>query len=339
MTRLLTTTSGEPRRGFTIENSLGEQGVADNYGHVARHVLKALRIMSIQGTIRREVSLEGIGLHSGVSARITLTPASADTGIVFRGPDGTLIPANAEHVIDSNFATTVGAFGVRVRTIEHLMAAAAAMGVDNLVVDVTGGEVPASDGSARPFVDLLVSAGIAVLPAPRQPIIVDEPLRVGDESRWIHVLPAESFRISYTLDNSHPAIGVQAATFEMTEEAFAKEVAPARTYGFLRDVPMMRKNGLALGGSLNNAVVVGKRSVLNDSLRFSDEFVRHKVLDLVGDLFLLGRPIVAHVVARNAGHALNFDLVKAIRKALAARRRPRRPRTAGGMAGSGAAAV
>jgi UDP-3-O-acyl N-acetylglucosamine deacetylase len=305
---------------------------------MARRLLNALRIMNVQGTIRREVSLEGIGLHSGVVTKITLIPASADTGIVFRGPDGTLIPANAEHVIDSNFATTVGAFGVRVRTIEHLMAAAAAMGVDNLVVDVSGGEVPAADGSALPFIDLLVSAGIAALPARRHPIVIDEPVRVGDDSRWIHVLPAESFRISYTLDNTHPAIGVQAATFDMTEEAFAKEVAPARTYGLLRDVPMMRKNGLALGGSLNNAVVVGKRSVLNDSLRFADEFVRHKVLDLVGDLFLLGRPIVAHVVARNAGHALNFDLVKAIRKALAARRLPR-PRGSGGVAGSGVTAV
>jgi UDP-3-O-acyl N-acetylglucosamine deacetylase len=297
-----------------------------NIAALARRVLNALRVMSIQATIRREVSLEGIGLHSGVPTRMVLTPASADTGIVFRGPDGTLIPGNAEHVVDSNFATTVGAFGVRVRTIEHLMAAAAAMGVDNLIAEVSGGEVPAADGSARPFVDLLASAGVAALPAPRRALAIDEPLRVGDDSRWIHVLPAESFRISYTLDNSHPAIGVQAASFELTEEAFTKEVAPARTYGFLRDVPMMRKNGLALGGSLDNAVVVGKRSVLNDSLRFADEFVRHKVLDLVGDLFLLGQPIIAHVVARNAGHALNFELVKAIRKSLSAGRRSRRPR-------------
>jgi UDP-3-O-acyl N-acetylglucosamine deacetylase len=282
--------------------------------------------MSIQGTIRREVCFEGIGLHSGVPTRLVLTPASADTGIVFRGPDGTLIPANAEHVVDSNFATTVGAFGVQVRTIEHLLAAAAALGVDNLVAEVSGGEVPAADGSARPFVDLLVSAGITALPAPRRSVAIDEPVRVGDDSRWIHILPAESFRISYTLDNSHPAIGVQATSFEITEEAFVKEVAPARTYGFLRDVPSMRKNGLALGGSLDNAVVVGKRSVLNDSLRFADEFVRHKVLDLVGDLFLLGQPIVAHVVARNAGHSLNFELVKAIRRFLASRRRPHRPR-------------
>jgi UDP-3-O-acyl N-acetylglucosamine deacetylase len=280
--------------------------------------------MDIQGTIRREVALDGIGLHSGLRTRIVLSPASADTGILFRGPDGTLIPANVEHVIDSNFATTVGAFGIRVRTIEHLMAAAAGMGVDNLVVEVGGEEIPAADGSSRPFVDLLASAGIATLPAPRRSLVIEEPVRVGDDSRWIHVLPAETLRISYTLDNSHPAIGVQAATFDMTEEAFAKEVAPARTYGFLRDVPLMRKNGLALGGSLDNAVVVGKRTVLNDSLRFGDEFVRHKVLDLVGDLFLLGQPIVAHVVARNAGHALNFELVKAIRKSLAARRVARR---------------
>lgn len=284
--------------------------------------------MEIQGTIRREVSLEGIGLHSGAQTRVTLIPAAADTGILFRGPDGTLIPANVEHVVDSNFATTVGAYGIHIRTVEHLMAAAAATGVDNLLVDVGGVEIPAVDGSAKPFVDLLQSAGITALPAPRRSIAIDEPVRVGDEGRWIQVLPAETFRISYTLDNSHPAIGVQAATFDMTEEIFVKEVAPARTYGFLRDVPMMRKNGLALGGSLDNAVVVGKRSVLNESLRFGDEFVRHKVLDLVGDLFLLGHSITAHVVARNAGHALNFELVKAIGRSLAARRLPRRARSA-----------
>ena len=295
---------------------------------MARRVLTTRRVMDIQATIRRDVTLEGIGLHSGAATRITLSPASADTGILFRGPDGTLIPANVEHVVDSNFATTVGAYGVHVRTIEHLMAAAAATGVDNLLIEVGGGEIPAADGSARPFVDLLMAAGIAPVPAPRRPIAIEEPIRVGDENRWIQVLPAESFQISYTLDNSHPVIGVQVATFEMTEDTFAREVAPARTYGFLRDVPMMRKNGLALGGSLDNAVVVGKRTVLNDSLRFSDEFVRHKVLDLVGDLFLLGQPVTGHVVARNAGHSLNFELVKAIRKSLAARRLPRRARTA-----------
>ena len=277
--------------------------------------------MDSQQTVRRPVSLDGIGLHSGETVTMTLSPAAADTGILFRANDGTLIPANADHVVDTNSATTIGAFGVRVRTIEHLMAAAAALGIDNLMVDMDGPEVPAADGSAKPFVDLLRSAGRVSLGAPRRPITISQPIRVGTESRWIEVLPADSLRISYTLDNNHPIIGLQAGTFGISEEVFCDELAPARTYGFLRDVPAMRQSGLARGGSLENAIVVGKRSVLNDSLRFPDEFVRHKILDLVGDLFLLGRPLRAHVVGRNAGHALNYQLVAAIQKALAADRR------------------
>jgi len=277
--------------------------------------------MDSQQTVRRPVSLDGIGLHSGETVNMTVSPAAADTGILFRASDGTLIPANADHVVDTNSATTVGAFGVRVRTIEHLMAAASALGIDNLMVDIDGPEVPAADGSAKPFVDLLRSAGRVSLAAPRRPITISQPIRVGTESRWIEVLPADSLRISYTLDNNHPIIGLQAGTFGISEEVFCEELAAARTYGFLRDVPAMRQNGLARGGSLENAIVVGKRSVLNDSLRFPDEFVRHKILDLVGDLFLLGRPLRAHVVGRNAGHALNYQLVAAIQKALAADRR------------------
>ncbi|HKC07434.1 MAG TPA: UDP-3-O-acyl-N-acetylglucosamine deacetylase [Methylomirabilota bacterium] len=277
--------------------------------------------MDSQQTVRRPVSLDGIGLHSGETVNMTVSPAAADTGILFRASDGTLIPANADHVVDTNSATTVGAFGVRVRTIEHLMAAASALGIDNLMVDIDGPEVPAADGSAKPFVDLLRSAGRVSLAAPRRPITISQPIRVGTESRWIEVLPADSLRISYTLDNNHPIIGLQAGTFGISEEVFCDELAAARTYGFLRDVPAMRQNGLARGGSLENAIVVGKRSVLNDSLRFPDEFVRHKILDLVGDLFLLGRPLRAHVVGRNAGHALNYQLVAAIQKALAADRR------------------
>ncbi len=280
-----------------------------------------LATMDLQQTLRHPVSLEGIGLHSGDPVKMTVSPAAADTGVLFRASDGTLIPANTDHVVDSNSATTVGAFGVRVRTIEHLMAAAAALGIDNMIVDIDGPEVPAADGSAKPFMDLLRSGGRVTVPAPRRPIVLSAPIRVGTESRWLEVLPADSLRISYTLDNSHPIIGLQVGTYGITEETFAHELAAARTYGFLRDVPAMRRNGLARGGSLENAVVVGKRSVLNDSLRYPDEFVRHKVLDLVGDLFLLGRPLRAHVVGRNAGHALNYQLVAAIQKAVAADRR------------------
>ena len=193
-----------------------------------------------QRTIRRQVEAEGVGLHSGQSVRLTLSPAVAETGVLFRAPDGTLIPATIDNVVDGHFATTIGAFGVKVRTIEHLMAATAAMGIDNLVVDVSANELPAMDGSSRPFVDLLASAGRVLLPATQRPIVIEEPVRVEDGTRWIQVLPAESYRISYTLDHDHPAIGLQVASYVVTEEVFAEQIAPARTYGFLRDMGAMR---------------------------------------------------------------------------------------------------
>ena len=282
--------------------------------------------MESQRTIRRKVSIEGVGLHTGEPVTLTLSPAASDTGILFRAADGTLIPANTDHVVNSHFATTIGAFGVRVRTVEHLMAAAHGLGIDNLLVDVSAGELPAMDGSAKGFVEMLERAGRVSLPAPRKALMIDEPIRVEDGDRFIQVVPSDTFRISYTLDHDHPVIGLQVASLEITETTFVDEVAPARTYGFLRDVGAMRRNGLARGGSLDNAIVVGKRSVLNDSLRFADEFVRHKILDLVGDLFLLGRPLVGHVVARNAGHALNYQILVAIQKAMTADRRRARMR-------------
>ncbi len=172
---------------------------------------------------------------------------------------------------------------------------------------------------------------------PRRPIAIREPVRVGDGNRWLEIAPSETFRITYTLDNPHPVVGCQVVSLEVSESVFVDELAPARTYGFLKDVAAMRKNGLARGGSLDNAVVVGKRSVLNDSLRFEDEFVRHKMLDLVGDLWLLGRPLMGHITVKNAGHALNHELVSAMQEALAAERRQRSARpqaqAPGGLAG------
>ncbi len=290
--------------------------------------------MGYQKTIRRQVSVEGIGLHSGEPVKLTLSPAAADTGILFRAADGTLIPADIDHVVDGRAATTLGAFGVRVRTIEHLMAAAAALGIDNFLADVSAEEIPALDGSAKPFVDLLYSAGAVTLPVPRRSISVREPVRVGDGNRWLEITPSDVFRITYTLDNPHPVVGCQVVSLDVTESVFVDELASARTYGFLKDVAAMRKNGLARGGSLENAVVVGKRSVLNDSLRFEDEFVRHKMLDLVGDLWLLGRPLMGHITAKNAGHALNHELVSAMKGALAAERRQRVARPHAQAAGS-----
>lgn len=275
-----------------------------------------------QRTIRKRVSLEGVGLHSGKFARVTLAPAPVNSGITFRVVSHQdPIPAAPESVVNSHYATTVGRNGTRIQTVEHLLAAAAGMGVDNLEVQVDGPEIPAVDGSAKPFVALLNLAGRIEQGAPRRPIVIPYPIRVGNGGRWIQILPSSLFRISYTLDNEHPAIGTQALACTPTERMFVDEFAPARTYGFLRDLGVMRKNGLARGASLENAIGVGKRGVLN-GLRYRDEFVRHKILDLIGDLALLGRPVVGHVIARNAGHGLNVELVQAIQRALGLERRP-----------------
>jgi UDP-3-O-[3-hydroxymyristoyl] N-acetylglucosamine deacetylase len=273
-----------------------------------------------QRTIRKPVTLEGIGLHSGKPVRILLSPAMPDTGVVFR-IGGEVIPAVPDSVVDSHYATTIGKNGTRIQTVEHLMAAAAGLGIDNLDVQVDGNEIPAGDGSAKPFVSLLVAAGQTDQPARRRPIAVPYPIRAGDGNRWILVLPSKRFRISYTLDNDHPAIGTQTGLYVQSERAFVDDVAPARTYGFLKDVGLLRKNGLARGGSLENAVVVGKHGPIN-GLRYRDEFVRHKMLDLIGDLALLGRPLVGHVIARNGGHDLNYQLVLAVQRALGLERQP-----------------
>ncbi len=274
-----------------------------------------------QHTIRKAVGLEGVGLHSGKTVRVTLSPGPADSGIVFRvGERGEAIPATPESVVDSHYATTIGRNGARIQTIEHLMAAAAGLGIDNLDVRVEGTELPAADGSAKPFVQLMLAAGRAPQGARQRPIRIPHPIGAGSGGRWIQIVPAETFRISYTLDNEHPAIGTQVLSWTPTEESFLAEYAPARTYGFLSDLGFLRKSGRALGGSLDNTIVIGKSATLN-GLRYRDEFVRHKVLDLLGDLALLGRRIEGHVIARNAGHALNFELVVAMQRALGLDRR------------------
>ena len=274
-----------------------------------------------QRTIRQPVSLSGIGLHSGKAVHVKIAPAPANFGIVFHvvgHPEP--IPAAPESVVDSHYATTVGRNGTRIQTVEHLMAAAAGLGVDNLDVIVDGAEIPAADGSAKPFVSLLTGAGRTTLSAQRRPIVIPHPIKVGSGGRWIQIVPSDVFRISYTLDHEHPAIGTLALSCVPSERMFIEEFAPARTYGFLKDLGQLRRNGLARGGSLENAVVVGPRGVVN-GLRYRDEFVRHKILDLIGDLALLGRPVVGHVIARNAGHDLNFQLVLGIQHALGLERR------------------
>ncbi|MGH7325747.1 MAG: UDP-3-O-acyl-N-acetylglucosamine deacetylase [Candidatus Rokuibacteriota bacterium] len=275
----------------------------------------------MQRTIRRAVEMEGVGLHSGKPVRLRIAPAPANSGITFRTSNhDERIPAAPESVVNSHYATSVGRNGTRIQTVEHLMAAAAGLGLDNLDIEVDGPEIPAGDGSAKPFVGLLAAAGRVEQSAPRRPIVIPYPIRVGGGGRWLQIVPSAAFRISYTLDNDHPAIGMQALTCTPTERMFIEEFAPARTYGFLKDLGSLRRNGLARGASLENAIGVGKRGVLN-GLRYRDEFVRHKILDLIGDLALLGRPVVGHVIGRNAGHALNLELVVAVQRALGLERR------------------
>jgi UDP-3-O-[3-hydroxymyristoyl] N-acetylglucosamine deacetylase len=269
--------------------------------------------VELQHTIRRAVACRGVGLHTGVPVAMALSPAPPDHGVVFRVlPSGTVVPVRPDSLLNGHYATTIGTGGVQIQTVEHLLAAVRALGIDNLLVEIDAGEVPAMDGSAAPFVALLYSAGREGQAATRRPLWVTDVVRVGDEARWLQISPATELRISYTLDVDHPVVGVQVVSITPTEARFVEELASARTYGFLKDVDLLRRQGLALGGSLDNAVVLGEEGVLNGALRFHDEFVRHKILDLIGDLALLGSPVVGHVVARNAGHALHHQLVRQI---------------------------
>ena len=270
--------------------------------------------MQKQRTLKEEATCAGVGLHSGRKVKLALRPAGADRGIVFRRMDegGIEIPATAEYLSHINHATCLARNGVRIETIEHLLAALHALGVDNVVVELDGPEVPIMDGSAAPFIYLIHEAGIRTLSAPRSYLVLSRPVSVGDDGRFAAAYPCDRLRLTYTINFDHPLLKHQEYSVEIDESSFVEEIAPARTFGFLRDVELMRQAGLALGGSLDNAVVLGETGVLNNPLRFPDEFVRHKILDLLGDLVLLGKPLRAHVVALRAGHALHTQLVKAI---------------------------
>lgn len=262
-----------------------------------------------QKTIRRDVSCAGIGLHSGDRVQIRLRPAPAGSGIRFRLHDGREIPARFDHLKRSNLATTLSRDDARIGTVEHLLSAAAGLGIDNLIVEVDGEELPIMDGSAAPFIYLIHEAGIRRQQTPREYIKLLEPLRVEAEDKFMAVYPGERLKISYTIDFDHPLIGEQHETFVVSPRCYMEQVAPARTFGFLHEVESLRKRGLALGGSMDNAIVVGDNSILNNTLRFPDEFVRHKILDAIGDLALLGAPLLGHVVAYRAGHSLHAALV------------------------------
>jgi UDP-3-O-[3-hydroxymyristoyl] N-acetylglucosamine deacetylase len=225
---------------------------------------------------------------------------------------GAEIPARQEHLRRSNLATTLANGEASIGTVEHVLSAAAGLGIDNLIVEVEGKEVPILDGSAAPFIYLMHEAGIKVQQAPRQFIKIIEPLRVEQDGKFVAIYPSDRYKISYTIDFEHPLIGEQRQTFVVTPRCFTEQIAPARTFGFLREVEALRKAGLALGGSMENAVVVGDNSILNNQLRFDDEFVRHKILDAIGDLALVGAPLLGHVVAHKAGHALHASMVETI---------------------------
>ena len=264
-------------------------------------------LMSVQRTLRRATSCAGIGLHSGGRVTLSLRPAPADFGIRFRRSDlgGLEVPATADHVVGINYATGLARDAVRVDTVEHLLAALVSLGVDNAVVELNSPEVPIMDGSAAPFIYLIQEAGVRALAAPRRFLKVLRPISLSRGDKRIALYPSDHFKVTYSIAFDHPMLRHQSRTIRLTEESFVEEIAPARTFGFLEEVEMMRQQGLALGGSLENAIVIGDTGVLNNALRFDDEFVRHKILDVIGDMALVGHPIIGHLVAHRGGHALH----------------------------------
>jgi UDP-3-O-[3-hydroxymyristoyl] N-acetylglucosamine deacetylase len=264
--------------------------------------------MDSQRTLRRQVSCAGIGLHSGKKVTLSLKPAPADFGIRFRRTDlggSPDIPATLGNLVGINYATGLARDASSVETVEHLLAALVGLGVDNVAVELNHPEVPIMDGSAAPFVYLIQEAGLRTLNAPRRYLKVLRPVALSRGDKRIAFYPADHFKLTYSISFDHPLLRYQSRTLRVTEESFVEEIAPARTFGFLKEVELLRQHGLALGGSLENAVVLGETGVLNNPLRFEDEFVRHKMLDAIGDLALVGYPIIGHVVAHRGGHALH----------------------------------
>ncbi|HYT75364.1 MAG TPA: UDP-3-O-acyl-N-acetylglucosamine deacetylase [Vicinamibacterales bacterium] len=264
--------------------------------------------MNAQRTLRRPVSCSGIGLHSGNKVTLSLKPAPAGYGIRFQRSDlgGLEIPATVTHLGGIQLATGLTREAVSVETVEHLLAALTALGIDNVIVELNTPEVPIMDGSAAPFVYLIMNeAGVKRLAAPKRFLKVLRPISLSHGDKRIALYPSDHFKVTYSINFDHPLIRHQSRTMKITEETFVEDIAPARTFGFLKEVEMLRQRGLALGGSLDNAIVLGETSVLNNALRFEDEFVRHKILDVIGDLSLVGYPVIGHLVAHRGGHALH----------------------------------
>lgn len=266
--------------------------------------------MDQRQTVKRAVEITGVGLHSGRAVRLALKPAAAGKGVrFFRSDLQVEVPARVDSLAKLEYATTLSCDGARVDTVEHLLAALYALAVDDVRVELDGPEVPILDGSSAPFVDLVLRAGLRRHGGLRQQLKVLAPVEVVQGEKWLRLAPADDLRISYTIGFDHPLLKHQAATYRVTPESFVAEIAPARTFGFLSEVEALRQGGLAQGGSLENAVVFGEQALLTP-LRFEDECVRHKILDAIGDLALVGYPILGHLEAHKAGHALHAALAK-----------------------------
>ncbi|WP_299008172.1 UDP-3-O-acyl-N-acetylglucosamine deacetylase [uncultured Shewanella sp.] len=275
--------------------------------------------MIFQRTVKEMVKTTGVGLHSGNKVTLIIRPAPINTGIVLVRTDLTPaveIPAIADQVRETTMCTAlVNDDGVRVSTIEHLFAALAGLGVDNAIIEVDAPEIPIMDGSASPFVFLLQSVGIAEQSAAKKYIRITKPIRVEDGDKWAELKPFQGFRVNFAIDFNHPEIArsQQHVTMDFSSAAFIKDISRARTFGFMRDIEYLRANNLALGGSMENAVVLDEYRVLNpDGLRYDDEFVKHKILDAFGDLYVAGHAIVGEFSAYKTGHALNNQLVRAM---------------------------
>lgn len=271
-----------------------------------------------QRTLKNVIRATGVGLHTGEKVYLTLRPAAPDTGIVFRRVDlepPVEIQANAENVGDTQLSTTLVRDGVRISTVEHLLSAFAGLGIDNAYVDVSAPEVPIMDGSAGPFVFLIQSAGVEEQKAAKRFIRILKPVEVRDGDKVARFDPFDGFKVSFGIDFDHPVIGEETkqAVIDFSSTSFVREVSRARTFGFLRDIEMLRERNLALGGSMDNAIVVDDFRVLNeDGLRYQDEFVKHKILDAIGDLYLLGHSLVGAFNGYKSGHELNNRLLKAL---------------------------
>lgn len=268
--------------------------------------------MRLQRTLKRETVFSGIGLHTGRYSTVRLKPAPRNTGIVFfRVDKGIMIKANVSSVIDTAFATTLGLNNIKIRTVEHLMSALAGLGIDNLIVEVDGPEIPILDGSSTELTGIILEAGIAKQGEKMPYLKIIKPIVYEDAHSKIVAIPYESTRISFYINFSHHLLGQQELSMEINEENYIKEIAPARTFGFLSDVEKLRANGLAKGGSLSNAIIIRDKDILSTAgLRFNNEFVRHKMLDSIGDFYLSGFPIVGHIMLEKAGHTANINFLK-----------------------------